>query len=221
MVLRGFRTSWGRRANRGVPSVGNPKQKLSEEVPVSSSKMFRNVAVMLLVVLGVSCGVEPMGPPTPPPPPPQAGLIGGLLGTVTNLLGGLLTCRPEPFVSASAQIGRNGGTLRFGDHKLVIPAGALSQTVTIRAEVPRDTVNSVRFKPEGLQFARDAELTLDYSNCGLLGGLTSALLPSKPLRVAYTTEALRIIEFVPSTDNRRNKTVTGKLEHFSRYAIAW
>ncbi len=54
---------------------------------------------------------------------------------------------------------------------------------------------------------------MSYRGCGLVPGL----LP----RVAYTTEGLLILEYLPSTNNIWAQTVTGRLEHFSRYATAW
>ena len=94
----------------------------------------------------------------------------------------------------------------------MIPAGALTKDMTIRAEQVTYRVNSVRFSPEGLKFAKPAKLTLSYANC-------SPLLLLK--RVVYTDELLRILELIPSLDNLKNKTVTGEIRHFSRYAVAW
>ena len=38
---------------------------------------------------------------------------------------------------------------------------------------------------------------------------------------AYTTDALEILELLPTLDNVTTQTVTGQLSHFSDYAIAW
>ncbi len=88
--------------------------------------------------------------------------------------------------------------------------------MVITAEAPVGTVNSVQLQPEGLQFAqgRPARLTLSYANCPLLGRLL-------PKRIAYTTDLLEILSYVLSVDDLLNKRVTGALEHFSRYAVAW
>jgi hypothetical protein len=137
-------------------------------------------------------------------------LLGGVLDLLKNLH--LLSCSPQPYVSRTQVVGANGGTILVGTHKLVIPAGALSGDYTIRAEQVTHRVNSVRFSPEGLKFAKPAKLTLSYSNC-------SPLLLLK--RVVYTDELLRILELIPSLDNLRTKTVTGDIRHFSRYAVAW
>ena len=84
--------------------------------------------------------------------------------------------------------------------------------MTIKAEQVSGSVNSVRFSPEGLQFAKPASLSLSYANC-------SPLMVLK--RVAYVNERLGILDLIPSLDNLFSKTVTGSIRHFSRYAVAW
>jgi hypothetical protein len=141
--------------------------------------------------------------------PVDASLIGDVVRAT-----GLLQCTPLPYASDAQVIGPEGGTLHLGPHVLRIPRGALSQPVLIRGEAPTDDVNSVRFFPEGLRFARPASLTMSYQNCNLLGRLL-------PKRIAYTTERLQILSYLLSLDNILRKTVTGRIEHFSRYAVAW
>ena len=72
--------------------------------------------------------------------------------------------------------------------------------------------NSVRFGPEGLRFARPAELTLSYSNC--------LVAPAKK-KIVYTSELLEVLELLKSSDKARTKTVTSPIDHFSRYAVAY
>jgi len=181
----------------------------------------RMSALFLAAVLaaGVSCtSDESLGPSAPEGASQMAGtegqqselLIGGLLDNVTSLR--LLSCSAQPYASTTKVVGTAGGTISVGTHKLVIPAGALRKNYTIRAQQVRGRVNSVRFHPEGLTFARPAKLTLSYANCSPL---------MVPKRVVYTDELLRILELLPSVDNIRTKTVTGDIRHFSRYAVAW
>jgi hypothetical protein len=182
----------------------------------------RMTAMFLAAVLaaGVSCtSSDSLGPSEPSAPETPVGItgseqdaliLGGLLNTLKNLH--LLGCSPQPYVSVTKVVGTAGGTIVVGTHRLVIPAGALSRNYTIRAEQVTHRVNSVRFSPEGLRFARPAKLTMSYGNC-------SVLLVLK--RVVYTDELLRILELIPSIDNLRTKTVTGDIRHFSRYAVAW
>ena len=179
----------------------------------------RTTAFFLAVVLaaGVSCtSGDALGPSEPSAPAQmtahdeQSLLIGGLLDGVKNLR--LLSCSAQPYVAVTKVVGPAGGTIVVGTHRLVIPAGALARNYTIRAEQVPNRVNSVRFAPEGLKFAKPAKLTLSYSNC-------SPLLLVK--RVVYTDELLRILELIPSLDNLKSKSVTGDIRHFSRYAVAW
>jgi hypothetical protein len=95
---------------------------------------------------------------------------------------------------------------------LTIPEGALGQRVTIQAEQMRGSVNSVRLSPEGLRFAKPAQLTMSYRNCALV------LLPK---RIAYTTELLKVIQLLPSLDLFGSKVVTSPIDHFSRYVVAY
>jgi hypothetical protein len=140
-----------------------------------------------------------------------------LLNPTTGLLGtGLLACRIEPYAVTKKTIGPAGGQIQVGRHVLFIPAGALSAPTLITAEAPSDPVASVRFSPEGLHFnaGRAARLTLDYSNCPL--GRLQILK-----RIAYTTERLSILSYLLSRDNLLLQRVSGDVEHFSRYAVAW
>ncbi|HEX9581416.1 MAG TPA: hypothetical protein VF970_09965 [Gemmatimonadales bacterium] len=141
--------------------------------------------------------------------PPAASLLGGGIQ-----IPGLLTCAPRPSDSVTRTIGSEGGVLQVGPHTLSVPAGALVAPVTIMAVAPSETVNQVRFQPEGLHFQQPASLTLSYANCDLLG------LPLPP-RIAYTTDALAILEYLPSLDHAAAQRVTGELGHFSSYAVAW
>jgi len=140
------------------------------------------------------------GFPLPPPPPPPAVE--------------LVQCTALPYDSVTQTIGPEGGTLAVGEHTLWIPAGALDTAVTITAVAPSDTLRHVRFQPEGLTFQRSAWLTLSYQGCNLLGSLA-------PKRIAYTTDVFDILEYLLSFDNLWSRTVTGRVQHFSEYALAW
>lgn len=166
---------------------------------------------VLVVVMALATGSCRPDQPTglASTPTPTASLVEDLLAPT-----GLLQCTPQPYARASKLIGPAGGVLQIGPHTLTIPAGALSGWVQISGDAPVGTVNSVRLFPEGLRFAQPAALTMSYANCNLLGLLL-------PKRIAYTTDALQILQYLLSLDNLLTKQVTGRLEHFSRYAVAW
>jgi hypothetical protein len=167
------------------------------------------LSALLGAVVGIAgCG---SGSGIPLEPSAPAFLLGLNLGGLNALL---LNCTPLPYSLSAATIGPAGGSLSVGPHTLVVPEGALSGPVTISAELISDHVNSVRFAPEGLQFRKAAALTMSYSNCSGPG----MLLPKK---VAYTNELLSILELIQSVDVAAQKKVTGQLQHFSRYAVAY
>ena len=172
-------------------------------------RMRRLTAVLLVSLAAVLSCLPDRSPTAPAVPPPNASLLGGLLQAT-----GLLQCSPLPYASTTKVIGPAGGTIQVGPHTLIIPPGALSQNVTITAEAPSARVNSVRFTPQGQRFTVPAVLTMSYSNCNLLGKLL-------PKEIAYTDDNLNILSYLISLDNLLSKKVTGKLDHFSRYAVAW
>jgi hypothetical protein len=170
-------------------------------------KATRLLVVALCLSLAIACGDHT---PTAAPQPPQADLIGSLVGAT-----GLLKCSSVPFAQDVETIGSGGGVLSAGGHTLVIPAGALSVPTKITMTVPTGlSVNAVEFEPEGLQFARPASLTMSYANCNLLGKLL-------PKRIAYTDDNLNILTYLLSIDNLLAKRVTGQVNHFSDYVVAW
>lgn len=181
------------------------------------SRLVSTMFLSLLLLAGVSCSTDrAMAPTQPAEQTPDFGLLdnGGLLGT--GLLKGLLTCSPLPAATASNRIGSQGGVLNVGPHQLIVPPGALNGPVTITAEIESDSVNSVHFEPEGLQFARGrpAVLTMSYANCSLLARLA-------PKKIVYTDDALDILKVLLSLDNILTRKVTAPVEHFSRYAVAY
>jgi hypothetical protein len=171
-------------------------------------RRFAALALTAALTVAVACsaGDENLGPSAPAEIQPSTSLIGALLDLH------LLSCSAQPYAVTSQTIGSAGGTIVVGTHRLVIPAGALPSPVRVTAEQVTGRVNSVRFKPEGLKFAKPATLTLSYANC-------SPLLLLK--RVVYTDELLSILELLPSIDDLRTRTVSAPIRHFSRYAVAW
>jgi hypothetical protein len=175
------------------------------------------VPLVFALALSIVGCTSDEGGPLGPSAPEQSQLLSsgdGLLGT--DIGSGLLACKPLPYAITTQTVGSQGGTIVVGPHRLTVPAGALASPVAITAEAPVGPVNSVRLLPEGLHFTpgKPARLTLSYANCPLLGQLL-------PKRIAYTTDLLKILSYVPSVDDLLAKRVTGSLQHFSRYAVAW
>jgi hypothetical protein len=163
-------------------------------------------------IVFASCGEPAPTSPVASADTPEANLLSGLTGTLEKT--GLISCAPMAPASASATIGPSGGTLHIGPHTFVVPAGALDHYVTISAYSPSDKYNQVEFEPEGLQFNKPASLTMSYANCNLLGYLL-------PKHIAYVDQNLSILYLLQSVDNLLSDKVTGEVNHFSDYVIAW
>lgn len=171
------------------------------------------LACLIILVIGVGTGCSNGTPPTSIADDalraPENGLIGGQMRAP-----GLMACAALPEVGGTAVIGPEGGQLQFGPHRLIVPAGALSQSVEITALAPSARVNHIQFAPHGLQFQRDVQLVVSYAHCSGVGSLL-------PKNVVYTDGFLNILEILPSTDDVRGRRVTGTLDHFSNYSLAW
>ncbi|MEO8452418.1 MAG: hypothetical protein ABI647_21680 [Gemmatimonadota bacterium] len=126
---------------------------------------------------------------------------------------GVVSCAPQAADVVTQVIGPKGGKIKFGKHTLEIPKGALAGPVRITAEAVADSANSVRFEPHGLVFQRATRLTLDYGSC--------AAPEFADKRIVYTDDLLNILDALFSLDDPKGKKITGKLWHFSRYAVAF
>ena len=125
----------------------------------------------------------------------------------------LLRCEPQDYEGSAAIIGPNGGTIKVGDHELVIPKGALTQEELIVAEAPPSSLVDVRFFPHGLQFGKPSQLKLSYKQC--------VRPTSSEFLIAYLGQGGRVLELPPSVDQKDDDRVEADIDHFSRYAVAW
>jgi hypothetical protein len=166
------------------------------------------LAIVLSLGLAVGCTSADLGP-TDVSAVPQ---LGSVTITPTVVTAELLQCDPQRYISVSKVVGPKGAKIKVGSHSLEIPAGALSQDVTIIAEQVTDRTNSVRFSPEGLTFAQPAQLTMSYDNC---------MSTAAPKSIVYTSEQLSILEKLKSDDKVQTKIIVSPIEHFSRYAVAY
>ncbi len=141
---------------------------------------------------------------------------------------GLVACT-QTYDSVTQVIGPAGGLIAVGHHYLWVDTMALSDTVSITAVAPADTVRWVRFSPDGLQFRTNgagwsALLFTSFKDCGLPTADT--------LRIAQVTDSLHVIRYLAPPDSTWIKVkknawsqgaqyVAGVLHHFSQYAVAW
>lgn len=185
--------------------------------------MARRSLIPLALLAGATAVTVSCGDPSP---------VGVDLGTPALLAArlkppstgktGLISCTPLPYDSVTQVIGPTGGLLQVGPHLLWIDSLALSTPVQITAVAPSDTVNRVRFQPDGLVFQKTAFLVTSYKNCQV------RRLDSP--RIAEVNDSLAILTYLASatgTDTVFAKKYEGtwyaggEIHHFSNYAIAW
>jgi hypothetical protein len=123
------------------------------------------------------------------------------------------TCSTQNTVEASGVFGPAGGTLIFGSSRLIIPGGALQDTVTISATIPDGDESHVEFQPHGLQFAKPAGLLLGTAGCSI----DETAVPD----VVYLSESGEVLELIPAVYDPHWHTFAASIWHFSGYAIAF
>ncbi len=149
---------------------------------------------------------------------------------------GLVYC-PQGYDSVSQVIGPKGGYIQVGAHLLIVDSLVLTDTVTITAVAPADTVRWVRFQPTGLLFPPNlidtmptgdllptgALIATGYKDCGQL---TTTVNDS--LRIAQVDDSLHILAYLTTYVHSKNTAgsqgqqyVWALLPHFSGYAVAW
>jgi hypothetical protein len=124
----------------------------------------------------------------------------------------LLACTAHGSTSITATVGASGAALQVGHDHLVIPGGALSESVQITATIPADTLADIELEPHGLHFSKDVMLVLSADGC--------RVGEHAPRHVDYLDAAGNVLETLDATFNGGSHTVTTKIHHFSSYAIA-
>lgn len=122
-------------------------------------------------------------------------------------------CRGRQLIQSSGRFGPAGGILAFGNSRLIIPGGALRDTVTISATQLDDGTSTVRFEPHGLRFYKPAGLVLDGSGCDFPDRAVAS--------VVYVDDAGTVLETIDAFYDPHWKAVAAPIVHFSGYAIAF
>jgi hypothetical protein len=141
-----------------------------------------------------------------------------------SLLALVLAACPQPQPQPQNQVGSTGGTVNLngGTVKLVFPANAVSNTITVSATtvssgLPSNRVpiagTGVDLGPDGSTFAQPVALSLKYDPSKLpVGTPESALSIAKNVAGAWEPIA-------GSTVNEISDMVTANLNGFSQYAV--
>ena len=125
----------------------------------------------------------------------------------------LVACSAHVPVAGSNVVGPRGGTIWIGGSRLIVPAGALRDTVTITGTARGDGTSTIDFKPKGLHFLKPALLAFEGAECTFPGGAVPY--------VAYMGEGNTVLEHIAAVYVPRWKIVAAPIEHFCGYAIAF
>jgi hypothetical protein len=210
------------------------------------SRFVRSFTLVLATFVALSCSDYSTGPVAPTQA--QNGLLSGLVGTVTNLLGSVLhvigfqtdpngipvaavkwaPTHTNTVRSVSATIGYNGGTLSIpgSDFTITFPYGALSAPTAITITSDASGYVSYDMQPHGLRFARPVVVTQRLKNTAVYGtplALNSfcAYFSTDLLDLSGILKALEIESTVIFSGSTGQAEVeTWQLNHFSRYMLA-
>lgn len=174
----------------------------------------RHAAFAAVLLAALACRPDVAGPAEHAlqPVPPNAGRSDAK-APVPRGRPSPVSCTPHRAETVGATIGPQGGVLRFGASRLIVPPGALHARVHITALSRGDASATVDFFPEGLRFHKPAGLVLSAAGC-----VTPADgVPS----VVYLGPGDEILETITATYDRRWQEVAAPIEHFSGYAIAF
>ena len=120
------------------------------------------------------------------------------------------SCTVTSPISGSARIGPFGGILDVGPHHVIVPPGALTQTVTLTGRVPAGNKLQIELGPEGLEFKRPAVLILDASGC--------SSLPAS-LYIDYVDQDGTVLQRIQAVFSALLHIIVAPIEHFSIYAL--
>ncbi|MGH7476531.1 MAG: hypothetical protein ACRELD_09595 [Longimicrobiales bacterium] len=129
-----------------------------------------------------------------------------------------LTCATTETTTDTFTVDGAGATFTHGKHRIVVPAGAVDVPTEIEYTVPASSVVEIRVRANGQEhftFAEPLSITISYARCPL--SLTELL----PLVAWYWDPATGVLlEAMPSTDDKDDRSVTFSTDHFSGYVIA-
>jgi hypothetical protein len=180
---------------------------------VSMLRGSRAVVIALGVVFGAACAASDSTSPTTLASRSTAlsdGRVPGSVGAANAPGGGSLRgCTTHDAQYGTATIGSNGGELVVGSSRLIVPPGALKETVEISGTMTEDAAPTIYLEPHGLQFKKPAGLILDASNCTDVPNavyINEIGVASEPILAVYSTWW---------------HTIAVPIDHFSGYAVAF
>jgi len=212
------------------------------------SRFIRSLTLVLATFATVSCSdYSPTGPSAPATA--QDGLISGVLGIVTNLLGTVIKVieyvydpngipvtgvkwsgtHTNQVRTVSGYVGTAGGTLVIpgSDFTITFPNGALSRTTLVTITSDATGYVSYDMQPHGLTFAKPVIVTQRLQNTAvyktsLATNSFCAYFAKDLLTLSGILQALEIEKttIFSGTTAGQAEVETWELRHFSRYMLA-
>ncbi len=185
---------------------------------MAPKQLIRSVVTMMLALVApIACVGDGTSSPLAAPGVSSHGAAPAIRGLATprgksGKVFKSTVCSTQTMANGSGVFGPGGGTLVFGTSSLIIPGGALRDTITISAIVVDTTTSRVELLPHGLQFEKPVGLLLDTSGCVIDGTAPN---------VVYLSESGEVLETIPAVYDPRWQTIAAPLNHFSGYAIAF
>lgn len=211
------------------------------------TRFARSITLALATFVAISCSEVPATGPLAPAQA-QDGLISGLVGTVTNVLGSVIRVigfRSDPngipvtavkwsgdhvneVRSVSATIGYEGGTLSIpgSDFTITFPRGALYEQTSIEITSDASGYVSYDMQPHGLRFNKPVIVTQRLRNTAVYGtplALNSfcAYFSSDLLDLGGILKALEVeTTTIFSGSDGQAEIQAWQINHFSRYMLA-
>ncbi len=214
------------------------------------SRFIRSVALTLSITIALSCSsdIDPTAP-SMAPTAVQDGLLPGLLGVVTGLLGSVLkvivgVVNPDGIDvhavrwapshvnevrSVSGYIGYGGGTLSIpgSDFTITFPRGALSTTTQITIVSDGSDYVSYDMYPHGLTFSTPVIVTQRLRSTSVYGtsqawNVFGAYFPQAPPDLSGVIKAVETATttIFAAPSSGQPEIETWALRHFSRYMLA-
>ena len=181
-------------------------------------KFFATISAAGIVVLA-ACSDAPTAPAAPLLRAPSAGdaASNGYWGRTHSQGAALVQCETHPAYTGEGLIGANGGQIVIGGgSRLIVPPGALTTRVWIKATIPAgDNVTiDFEFSPHGIAFRKPLGLVLNASGCDI--GEYKA-----PSIAYYNEETGELGDYIQSFYSNYWHLVAAPIWHFSGYAIAF
>lgn len=197
---------------------------------MKQSRLWRFFAVIATTLGVAGCGVDratgPAAPDARLAEAPATGLLGDILGQLTEK--DVLT-RKAPLaedLTVSKTIGRRGGTIEIpaAGFSLRIPAGAVTEDVEISVTAVAGKAIAYEFAPHGIRFAVPLVANQDLANTDYRP-LSFRILSAGYFADRSQLDVLRatalVSELIRGLTLPLSKQFYWPIQHFSGYIVAW